>query len=979
MNRFEQANEIFGEAVSLPPGERTDFVRQRCGADLELAETVLNLLSNFDKVGSFLHEPVTALPLMPRSSSQIQPGAFLCNRFAVLDRLGGGGMGEVFRADDQELDEIVALKTIRADYKDHERLMTRFREEIKLSRKSGHPNICGTYDLFTHVPEDGSPPIRFFTMAFLEGETLASLLRSKGPLAIPDALRIGAGIAAGLDSLHAKGIVHRDLKPANVILVGKGSSARPVITDFGLARPLERPEDDPGQTTTGQIMGTVAYMSPEQFEGSHIDGRTDIFAFGIMLHEMVTGVRPYPTESMVRSAVRRLTNDPEISGVPPNWHRVLRKAMARKPSDRYEFAREIIEDLESDSFWAKMPVLSRRTWIGGAAVTIGAMSSFWWIPRLLDRTAKLPATPVMLLNPIQHAPADEKEATLLDALLNRQLGQSAWLRLLDKDRAKEVWARISGKEEEKMPAAIEASAAREIAMRAGAAFAAFGSYGQAGDQRILNLTLELLGSSPNSPRRQWSQAFYARRDSDIPAMSQDASTWLRRSVGESDQDMLAHSRPVEELTTPSWQAFQEFGLGLDAARDNHMNEATLHLEAALRIDPNFAAAAARLGDYLRMNGRLDEALEYWAKAAAVSRGRNLNDRESLRIQGMFDVDTLQFREAERVYARYCLEFPNDPLPFFYRASMLERLGRLEEAEARYTDAIKLGGGYSSVMSRSINHLMRGQIELAEKDFREGQQLDSARFTDQIRMGIAMSKADRKTLEEGLARLKASTDKGSKSQASTREACWMYETGNVERAIRSFQSGIAMDREAGISVDEQNSKVLLLARVLLAEHRSSEAIELCKEALSRTTGKIARLKFGAFFAEAGDVRLAESCASHNLPDWPMYKVYASRLSGEIAYARRDFQRALEHCKAAVLPPPERQWPGFLVRAALAAGDFETAGQTLRALFAAPGLYWLNPELSQPGFVKAGIAWVGQVNRWPDLNKRIQPFATMLTTS
>jgi tetratricopeptide (TPR) repeat protein len=340
---------------------------------------------------------------------------------------------------------------------------------------------------------------------------------------------------------------------------------------------------------------------------------------------------------------------------------------------------------------------------------------------------------------------------------------------------------------------------------------------------------------------------------------------------------------------------------------------------------------------------------------------------------MFAVDTLQFAEADRVYQRYCNEFPNDPLPYFYRASVLETLEKVEEATSLYSKSIELDPDYAFVMSRAINFLLRGQLESAERDWRAGKRIDPGAFTEQIRMGIAISKPDRPTFMDALSTLKASSATFLRSQAATREGCWLCESGDYDGAAKVIESGYSFDRETGASLDDQHTKLILLARIHLLRRKSSDAVSICRNLLRESTGQVDRMAVGSVLAEAGDISTAEKCLSPNLTKWPIYEVHAQRLAGEIEFARGNFAGALSAFRKARLPRSKRYWPGFLVRGAIAAGDFETAGQALRDLFAAPGVYWLSPERNQPGFVSAGIAWVHELKKWPDLEERVARLA------
>jgi TolB-like protein/Tfp pilus assembly protein PilF len=304
-------------------------------------------------------------------------GAVLAERWEIVGLLGRGGMGEVYHALDHELEEHVALKTLRDGDSHSGPALDRFRAEIRLARKIGHPNICKVYDLFT-LESEGRKQIRFVTMELLSGETLASRLE-KGPLPPTEALRIAREIIGGLDAAHRKGIVHSDLKTANVMLASEpGGPDRVVITDFGLAR-LLLSVSRPGAEAQG---GTPGYMAPEQWVASNLSCATDIYALGVVFFEMLTGKKPFGAELSTGMLERQ--HNVEIqdlsalrSGVGWRWEPVIRRCLEPDPHRRFQTARDVLEALDpnSRSLWRRP-----RTWAAAAAAVALAIPVSFWVP-----------------------------------------------------------------------------------------------------------------------------------------------------------------------------------------------------------------------------------------------------------------------------------------------------------------------------------------------------------------------------------------------------------------------------------------------------------------------------------------------------------------------------------------------------------------------------------------------------------------------
>src|SRR6266511_934993 len=319
------------------------------------------------------------------ASATFHAGDILSHRFKIVQFLAQGGMGEVYEAEDLELGRRVALKTIRPEIATEPRIIQRFKREITLSLKVTHPNVCRIFDLFHHRMEWGTvdAELGFLAMELLRGETLASRLRAVGRMTSVEALPIVEQMAAGLAAAHHAGVVHRDFKSANVILVPadedghhESNGQRAVVTDFGLARSVAGGE---GLSTGLGMVGTSAYMAPEQVEGGEVTPAADIYALGVVLYEMVTGVKPFVVDSPLSTAMKRLKERPasprvHVPDLDPAWEGVILRCLEPVPVDRFASAEEVIQALNGDPVaLAKRPSRnrSRRTAaIAGLAVLL---------------------------------------------------------------------------------------------------------------------------------------------------------------------------------------------------------------------------------------------------------------------------------------------------------------------------------------------------------------------------------------------------------------------------------------------------------------------------------------------------------------------------------------------------------------------------------------------------------------------------------
>lgn len=296
--KWEQVKKIFREVISSPAGERNELVSKLCQGDTYLESQIIKLLAAEKRAGSFLEKSrtETMVPVAPGElSHSLQIGQLIAGRFQIQQFIASGGMGEVYEAWDNELQQKIALKTIRHDIAAHPGIINRFKGEVKESLRITHPNVCRVYQLASH--QDGDErPVWFLTMELLEGRTLAQCLDNDGSIPRRSAFALIGQMVSGLACAHQAGIVHRDLKPGNLLLVGSGSSGeRLVITDFGLAV-------SSSSISGGGAAGTPGYMAPEQAMGGQIGPPADIFVVGLILCEIFTGKRRNSISLLRRSA-----------------------------------------------------------------------------------------------------------------------------------------------------------------------------------------------------------------------------------------------------------------------------------------------------------------------------------------------------------------------------------------------------------------------------------------------------------------------------------------------------------------------------------------------------------------------------------------------------------------------------------------------------------------------------------------------------
>ena len=355
---WPRVDDVFEGARALPADRRPAYLAERCGGDEALRQEVESLLAWDDaRAESFLDSPVLvrvddAIVMKNLEGQRIGP-------YQLASKIGAGGMGEVYKARDTRLDRTVAIKVLTAHLADDPHARERFQREARAVAALNHPHICTLHDVGSQDPSTGSgQAMDFLVMEYLDGETLAERL-AKGPLPLDRALQYAIQIADALDKAHRQGITHRDLKPANVMLTTVGTK----LLDFGLAklRPAvgavvgmsAAPNVSPSLTGRGTILGTLQYMAPEQLEGKPADARTDIFAFGALLYEMLTGKRAFEGTSQASLISAILSSDPPPIALlqplsPPALDRVVKKCLAKDPDERWQSAHDLTSELTVD-------------------------------------------------------------------------------------------------------------------------------------------------------------------------------------------------------------------------------------------------------------------------------------------------------------------------------------------------------------------------------------------------------------------------------------------------------------------------------------------------------------------------------------------------------------------------------------------------------------------------------------------------------
>ena len=757
-------------------------------------------------------------------------GTLFAGRYEIIEELGTGGMGRVYRVEDTKLKQEIALKLIKPEIAFDKKTIERFRNELRTARNVRHKNICGMYDL---GEERGT---HYITMEYVRGEDLKSLIRKMGLLSAGQAITIAKQVCDGLVEAHRLGVVHRDLKPQNVMIDTDGNAR---IMDFGIARSLEAK----GITGAGMMIGTPEYMSPEQVEGKEVDQRSDIYSLGIILYEMMTGRVPFEGDTPFTIGMKHkveMPKDPkELNAqIPQDLSQVILRCLEKEKGKRYQSAGEVRSELVNieKGIPTTDKIIPERKPLTSRQITVTFGLKKVLIPAVVVTVLVVIAILIWQLLPKReaaHGPKIENSIAVIS--FENQTGDKAYdylqkaipnllITSLEQRGSLYVatWERLrdllkqTGKDEVEF---IDSDTGFSLCRREGVGAIVLGSFVKAGDVfatdvKVLDVETKKILKSASARGRSV--------DSILERQIDELSREISEGIGLSERKITADAQRIADVTTSSMDAYNEFLKGIEKYERYYYEEARKLFENSIKLDPNFAAAHQWLALTYGKLGDTKATTEILIKAKALA--EKINEKDKLNIYALYaqvienDVEkririleelATKYPREKRIHYNLGIHYWNKKefsaaIDAYSKAlaldpnygSALNGLGYTYADMGNYEKAIEYFEKYASVSPGDANPLdslaeiyfQIGQLDNSIKKYQEAVEAKPDFFEAYWRVAYvyALKEEYQKAMDWIEQLIDRAPSPGIKAEAYLWKAFYHYWIGEVDRSLRALR-------------------------------------------------------------------------------------------------------------------------------------------------------------------------------------------------